>query len=204
MSFQSSKKIQQINWTLLIIVILGSFYISLFYLVTSKSHFPDFGVDYLAWWSAGKIADQKEYSQIYNLDILQSVQVQELKALGLINENENVQIIPNTSPLLLFFIIPFQWLSRIYSREGYWIWTVINILVIISYLLFFGRNAGLGQSQSTDEFLLIFLLLFSYPVFSNIGLGQVQTFLLVCIGEFIRNAANKKLSSQEFGWEGCF
>jgi len=53
-----------------------------------------------------------------NLDILQSVQVQELKALGLINENENVQIIPNTSPLLLFFIIPFQWLSGLIHERG--------------------------------------------------------------------------------------
>jgi len=59
----STKNIRSVNWQGIIIVALMAFYTANFgYRVISYS-FPDYGQDYLAFWSAGKIADQAGYSK---------------------------------------------------------------------------------------------------------------------------------------------
>ena len=46
-----------------------------------------YGGDYLAFWSAGKVADEKGYSEIYNLENLKSVQMQALSKLGFLQKS---------------------------------------------------------------------------------------------------------------------
>lgn len=189
---ETSLKMGKFGWKPWVIAALASFYISIFFLVTSQSTFPDYGVDYFAWWSAGKTADTQGYSKIYDIDLLRNVQTEELKQLGMIRDNQEIHIIPNTAPLFSFFIVPFQFLSRMSSRTGYWIWTTLNFLLLIGYLLFFLKKIQPEKESQKRDILILLLLIASYAVFSNIGLGQVQVLLVICLGEFIRNASNKR------------
>ena len=99
-----------------------------------------------------------------------------------------------TLPLAYFpvFIIPFQFLSRVSVESGYIIWTILNLALLVSYLIFFLRKTT--PTGTTDALNLKFLIPFiiSYAVFNNITNGQVEVFVLICAGEFIRQATYKK------------
>ena len=53
------------NWKNLLLFAVFSLYLSAFGVWIGKDDFPvDYGADYLAFWSAGKIADEKGYAEI--------------------------------------------------------------------------------------------------------------------------------------------
>ena len=92
------------------------------YFVASFWH-SDIGVDYFAFWSVGKIADEKGYSEIYDLNNLRSVQAQELKELDLSVNSDDHLFSPIPVPYFSFFVLPFQFLSKVSLVHGYWLWT---------------------------------------------------------------------------------
>jgi hypothetical protein len=67
------------------------------------------------------------------------------------------------------------------------------LMALIGYLIFFLR-ATLPEnfSHSPKSKRLLFLLLLSFPVILSLLEGQDEVFLVVCMGEFIRYALNKK------------
>ncbi|MCJ7519560.1 MAG: glycosyltransferase 87 family protein [Anaerolineaceae bacterium] len=75
--------------------------------------------------------------------------------------------------------------------HGYWIWTFLNLIILIGYLFFLQKNLP-GNGTTVNYLNLLILMLISYPVLSNIITGQVEVFLVVFAGEFIRNAVSKK------------
>ena len=176
------------NWKNLILCALVVFNFLLFAGVSSK-----YGVirgDYLAFWGVGKIADEQGYSQIYDLDHLENVQFRELERMGVISKTGDSPVTANPVPYLSFFVIPFQFLSRVGLVQSYWMWTVFNHIVLVGYLLFLIRR--LESTEACDNHLnLLILMLISYPVLMNLFTGQVEVFLVVFAGEFIRNAINK-------------
>jgi len=181
------------SWQNLIIFTIIVFYsISVGYAIGKSPILSGFAGDYLAFWSAGKIADEKGYSEIYNLKDLKSVQLQELKELGLLNKFDTSSYAPIPVPLLAIFVFPFQVLSRINFKLSFLIWTSINLIVMIGYLIYFTKNIFPGNLQKVPGKKLLLLMLISYPVFRNFSEGQVQVFLVVCAGEFIHQAINQK------------
>lgn len=182
------------NWKNLLLFAVFLFYFLLLISWIWKGNFlSDYGSDYLAFWSAGKIADENGYSEIYDLNNLSSVQKQALLTQGNINNKSLPSYSPNPAPVFSIFILPFQFLSRIDIRAGYWTWTIINLAILIVYLVSFLNSILPGSEVITTNAKTILLVLASFPVFSNIFQGQVQVFPLVCVGEFIRYALRKNL-----------
>jgi len=125
------------NWkNLLLFVIICFFSIYLFLTFIYGS----VGDDYLAFWSAGKIADLKGYSEIYNLTELRSVQRQVRIESGGMAKTDDLPFSPTPVPYFSFFILPFQFLSRISVMAGYRIWTFLNLALLMGYLIFFLRR----------------------------------------------------------------
>ncbi|MCJ7695923.1 MAG: glycosyltransferase 87 family protein, partial [Anaerolineaceae bacterium] len=188
-----SLNFKHINWMILILIITGCLNIfAINVLVVDGSFFSTYGADYLAYWSAGKIADHKGYSEIYDLNNLGSVQTQELTSLGVLPKTDGSAIPILPVAYLSFFVLPFQILSRIDLVDSYWIWTILNLIILIGYLVFYLRKT-LPESGAVVNGLKLFIpVLISYPVFYNIIIGQVEVLLVVCAGEFIRNAVRKK------------
>lgn len=177
------------NWVNLILFAIFCFYVVYFSAAFNYGHF---GVDYMAYWSVGKIADVKGYSEIYDLNNLRSVQTQELNDSSLQAEpgNSSVPLFP--VPYFSFFLLPFQLLSRLSLFNSFWIWTILNLVILVGYLVFFIRRTNPGSRVNRESLYFLALLLISYPVFFNLTCGQVEVFLLVCTGEFIRYAISKK------------
>jgi len=96
------------------------------------------------------------------------------------------------APIFSFFVLPFQLLSRVNLKQSYWIWNIFNLAVLIGYLIFFIRKTHPVNSPLSSNKRMLFLMLLSFPVFVSLTEGQVEVFLVVCTGEFIQYALNKK------------
>ncbi len=181
------------NWQNLIMVGLFIFYLSQFgFLLGKESFLRGYGVDYLAFWSVGKIADEKGFAEIYDLENLRTTQTQVLEAQGILEKGEgsNTSLFP--ASYFSFFVLPFLLLSRVDPKQSYWIWTSINLTALIGYLIFFIRKTLPENPSSPSNKRMLFLMFLSFPMIINLTEGQVEVFLVVCMGEFIRNALNKK------------
>lgn len=184
---------KQIDWKIPLMICIACFYLAIFGNEVLKGiKFSQYRGDYLAFWSVGKIADEKGYSEIYDLNNLQVFQSQGLKALGFreIIDGPSNPIIP--VPYFSFFVLPFQLLSKVSLVLGYWLWTIFNQVILIGYLVFYLRRINPGSVTKISALHLLILMLFSYPVFINLLSAQVEVLLVVCAGEFIRFAVGKK------------
>jgi len=190
---QFSQNFTRINWKNPIFIISASMsiYIIISFFIYGSFH-TTYGGDYLAYWSVGKIADQKGYSEIYDLNNLRSVQTQEFESLGVLERADASSPPIICVPYFSFFVLPFQILSKFELIYGFWLWTIFNLIILIGYLVFFLRKI-LPEGGAIEKGLkLLIPILISYPVLSNIFNGQVNVLLLVCAGECIRNAVRKK------------
>jgi hypothetical protein len=181
------------NWQNLILVALFFFYLSQFgFLFAKDSFLMGYGVDYLAYWSVGKIANDKSYADIYDLENLRSTQTQVLETRGILEKGGVSKISPFPAPIFSFFVLPFQLLSRFSPRQSYWLWTSLNLAVLIGYLIFFLRKTLPLNTPLSSAKQMLLLLLLSFPVIVSLIEGQDEVILVVCMGEFIRYALNKK------------
>jgi hypothetical protein len=177
------------NWKIVLYLFVITFYLVLMGSWSSQTNI--YGNDYLGFWSLGKIANEKGYSAIYDLPTLQAFQIKEMSRLtGKMIDPANEAAMP--APIFSIFVIPFQLFSLISLDKSYWIWILLNLVVLIGYLIFFLRNINREAKASENIQYYLFLALCSFPVLSNIANGQVEVFLLICIGEFLRNAIKQK------------
>jgi len=193
MKTKLSLKKKHINWRIAILFVVTCFaLLLLIVLVVNGRLLSKYGTDYFAYWSVGKIADQKGYSEIYDLNNLRSVQTQELESLGILSKTDDSPYPVLPVAYFSFFILPFQILSKIDMVYGYWLWTILNLIILIGYLVFFMRRILPEGGTIENGLKLLIPILISYPVFHNFFFGQVNVLLLVCAGEFIRDAVRKK------------
>jgi hypothetical protein len=142
------------------------------------------GIDYCAFWSAGEVANTDGYAAVYDLRKLEAVQQRafprDVRAQG------TTATIP--TPYLPVFLLPFGLLSPLGPEWGYVLWTAANFAVLAWYIRFFvSRYTG-----SPVEKRVWILLLASFPVFLNFFYGQVNTWLTIFVGEYMRAAAAGK------------
>jgi len=183
---------KSIHWQTIIIVALASFYLSSigFKIVNTRTQL--YSADILAFWSVGKIADEYGYSHIYDLEKLKVFQAQVMSELGLLGQNELQKFKPTAVPYLSIFIFPFQFLSRLEIHTASLVWLILNLIVLIGYLLFFFRHLQAESGIKKQRVYALLLVLISYPVFDNCWEGQINVLLMICVGEFIRNASLRK------------
>jgi len=181
------------NWQNLIMVGLFIFYLSQFgFLLTKESFLRGYGVDYLAFWSIGKIADEKGFAEIYDIENIRATQTQVLVDQEMLKKGGTTITSPIPAPFFSFFVPPFQLLSRIDPKLSYWIWTSINLAILVSFLFFFLRKTLSDDPHNYSAIRILLLMLLSFPMIVNLTEGQVEVFLVVCVGEFIRYALKKK------------
>ncbi|MEN6570986.1 MAG: glycosyltransferase family 87 protein [Anaerolineaceae bacterium] len=176
------------KWQNVILLALMTFYLTNFGFRVATEKFPFYAQDFFAYWSVGKIADVTGYSKVYDLNLVRSVETDEMIKLGLLESKDDPNFSPIPASYLSIFIIPFQFLSRIEIQTSATIWLIINFLMMIAYLFFFHRDPRFRGEFKTGGYSLLLVVLFSYPVFDNFLEGQINVFLMICVGEFIRNA----------------
>ncbi len=179
------KGLRSADWKRLGIVALLAFYAVQFgSTVLHHDLFRPMGLDYMGFWSAGRAASRIDYPHAYDVPTLDRIQQQALTDLGVPHPNYS----PIPGPLFPVFLLPFQLLSLLDARSGFWLWSLVNIIALVAYLLFYVRELARSVDDWTAPLGPLLLLLLSYPVFQNFYWGQVDVLLLICCGEFIRNA----------------
>ncbi len=135
-------------------------------------------IDYCSFWSAGYLADTKGYVSVYDLHLMEEIQRSIFPDLAAVTP----------TPFLPVFIIPFQLFALIRPPLGFCLWAILNLAVLFFYLRFFARRTG-DQPVTMHSLALLFL---SLPVFINLFTGQVNVWLAICIGEFIRAVMTRR------------
>lgn len=181
------------NWQNLVLVSLFIFYGAQFGFMIIKDRFLlGYGMDYLAFWSAGKIADNNGYAEIYDLENLRRLQTQVAETQGVLEKSEESIISPFPAPIFSIFIVPFQFLSRIPPKPGYWLWTIFNLAILIGYTIFFLQKTLPVNYPLSSIRQMLFTMFLSFPLFMSLLEGQVEVFMVCCMGEFIRRALNQE------------
>ncbi len=140
------------------------------------------GVDYCAFWRAGRISNEHSLADVYNLDILEDYQ-------------KNIYPIADDNPFEIYavmylpvFVLPFALLALIDLPVSFIIWSLINAIALVIYLRFFIKSI----SQQPLPLRLLLMSLISLPVLQNFYYGQVNLWLLICAGEFLRALFDEK------------
>ena len=173
------KNLNWLAWVKIFLVILYVFnLLSIVIPYIEAGLFDPMGLDFLAFWSAGKIAITDGFPYIYNLDRLAEVQY-------LAVSNPQVpfsQFHPVPSPLFPIFILPFALISHLNAPSSFTVWTILSTLLLIGYLAYFLKQTNPHGKQI--HWFLILLISGTYAVVLNIYWGQVEVFLLIFAGEF--------------------
>lgn len=169
---------RKLDWRTIILLTVFIFYLTQIGMdwFVWKVRCGNLGGDFCAYWSAGKIANESGYADMYDLDRLEEIQ-EPISPKDLPFAIRPVAYLP-------VFIIPFQLFARTDPYSGYWIWTILNLLLSIYYLRFFIQRT-IGQAMDKR---LLFMLLLSLPFFTNLFFGQINIWLTICIGEHLRAA----------------
>gem|GEM_PF-3604982 len=92
-------------------------------------------------------------------------------------------------PYFPIFSLPFLGLATVPIQNSYVLWSVINLLVFVFYMLFFFWSVSQGRPFPWWIFIILIL---SAPFFNNIKFGQLNVWLGVFAGEFVRNLIKGK------------
>jgi hypothetical protein len=135
------------------------------------------GADYCAYVSAGRVANAYGYAGIYDLQLVEQAQS------GMLPAAQDAPPIPVLPFLYLpIFVLPFQLFSQLTPESGFWIWTALNITALFAYLQFFIRRLHLRPAPIR----LLLMLFACLPVYMNVLTGQMDIWLVICVGEFMR------------------
>jgi hypothetical protein len=139
--------------------------------------------DYCVFYSSGEIINERGFTFIYDLDILKEFQLRNYsqELISNINNSSN-EIVAAVILYLPVFLVPFKLFSTINLPYSYFLWAFLNLIGLFVYLKFFIKKTT-GYSL---DFKMLLMIGLSLPVFINFQLGQVNLWLLVCTGEFIR------------------
>ncbi len=140
--------------------------------------FTAIGTDYLAFWSAGYLANTEGYARAYDLEALRRVQ----DPWAPDPTDPSIVFSPIPAPLFPIFLPIFQLFALLPANWSYLIWTILNVILLIIYWCFLVRSAMLESSVNRRSL----MIMLSFPVFWSLVWGQVNFLLLVCIGEFLR------------------
>jgi hypothetical protein len=138
-------------------------------------------IDYCAFWSAGKIANTRVYADAYDLHVLEGVERTIFPGSA-----DPAAFALSPIAYLPIFILPFQVLALLPPVPGFGIWSSLNLIGLICYLRFFAAKTGAGPLPRRT----LAMLLISLPVFLNLFTGQVNVWLAVCVGEFMRASSS--------------
>ena len=142
-------------------------------------------IDYVAFYNAGGMVNEGRFTDIYDLEKLRARETELLLSL---DGQVEADFVVNPIQYLPIFILPFSLLARLDFPVSLWVWQGVNLVGLVGYLWFFARKVS-GKMPSLQVTLLFLITL---PVLLNFHYGQVNVWLLICVGEFLRAAQDKK------------
>ncbi len=174
--FQNMSRESWINLAIAATIIL--YIIQIGFFIFDGTICRNYAFDFCAFWSAGRVSNELSLVEVYDISLLKEYQ----KEIYLYEHNEYTIFYGCPVPYLPTFLIPFKFLSILNLPSSFIFWTLFNLLVLIIYLWFFTKQTF----RSPLSWRFILLLLLSLPVFVNFLEGQVNVFLVVFAGEFLR------------------
>ena len=145
--------------------------------------FWSIGSDFMAYWSAGHLANHWGYAQVYNLALLEKTQ--HWMIFG--NLQPDITFHPIPMPYLPIFALPFQAFALLPPVASFYCWTLVNFVAGVLYLISFTKNISHENKNR-----ILFLSILSFPFFQSLFWGQINIFIMIFLGEFIRAMQNRK------------
>jgi len=166
-------------WLNLGLAVLGLFYLAfgLFYLWTGRvvNHL---GVDFRTFRASAEIAWKYGFGAIYDPAKQDEFQKpwydQGIFGTGF----DSYDYAPTY--YLPAFVLLFLPLLLFDPRTSFYLWTGLNVLLLVLYLWRFQRAL-----QDRPDWGILSRMVLSVPVFTTLMAGQVNVLLLICMGEFI-------------------
>ncbi len=146
--------------------------------VRSSRYCGYLGTDFRGYYAVAQIARQSGYADLY------SQQTQEQYQAALSHRCPDGSFAPPllwvAMPYLPVFVVIFIPLTYIDFTGAYYLWVVLNLAALLVYLRHF--LSALGGRLS---FIHLLQWALCVPLFSNLVLGQMNVFLVICLGEFV-------------------
>ena len=166
------------QWLNLLWAALAAFYFTFGGWYVATGGLCDYmGADYRAFYASARIATEQGFAKVYDL------QVQDLYQRPLFEQCAGavarVPYVPVPMPYLPAFALFFLPMAPLSYIPSYFVWIALNLGLIVLYMIRFKR--ALGPENGGD---ILMPLLVCLPVFSNTFLGQVNGWMLICLGEF--------------------
>jgi hypothetical protein len=160
---------------LVLLVILAAYSFNLY---RSGRYCSFLGTDFRGYYAAAQIARQRGFAEVYN----QPTQEQYQAALAYRCPDGGLAppLLSVSMPYLPVFVLVFLPLTYLDLTSAYLIWTITNLAALYFYLGHF--TSILGKRASWMRTLQWSLCL---PVFSNLALGQMNVFPMICLGEWV-------------------
>jgi len=150
----------------------------LVWFVSEEGLFGFAGCDYRAFRASAEIARSAGFAQVYDLAMQERFQRPLYDAYSFGDSRVGYATIP--VPYLPVFILPFLAFLLIPPLPGLIAWTVLNLAAMVLYM--FRLRKALG---CWDRFNTFAMVIFCFPAFLNLFLGQVNVWLFICMGEFL-------------------
>jgi hypothetical protein len=160
---------------LVLLVILAAYSFNLY---RSGRYCSFLGTDFRGYYAAAQIARQRDFAEVYNQHTQE--QYQAALAYRCPDGSQAPPLLSVSMPYLPVFVLVYLPLTYLDLTSAYIIWTITNLAALYFYL---GRFTSiLGKRASFMRTLQWCLCL---PVFSNLVLGQMNVFPMICLGEWV-------------------
>ncbi len=169
-------------WINLALAACGVFFVVQLALDLAWNNFcSHLGIDFCAFWSAGRAANLFGLTSAYDPAVLGRIQ-----SANLPSGAQSLAVSPIA--YLPVFLLPFRLLAELSPNLSFWLWTLLNAVGYVAYLRFLCRTLT-GRPLPMR---LLAMLTVSLPVYWNFLNGQVNVWLMICVGEFLRMALTGK------------
>ena len=144
----------------------------------SRGLFEYVGIDFRAIYASGEIARTTGFDQVYSLAAQDRFQRPLYDAYS--GGPYRLGFDPVPMPYLSVFVALFQPLVALSPVPAFLFWSALNATALVAYLFRFVHFVG-GKHPRAD----VAMILFSLPAFFTLFFGQVNVWLLICVGEFM-------------------
>lgn len=158
--------------------------IGLGYLLSSK-YCAYLGTDFRGYYASAQIALKQGFSQVY--DPLLQADAQSKLIHQCPDSSSSPPLLTVSMPYLPVFVLLFLPLPLLEFTTSFYVWSIVNLVLLLIYLLRFANKLGL-HPRITPLMQWIVCL----PVLANLALGQVNVFLVICLGEFILKSLQRQ------------
>lgn len=136
------------------------------------------GTDFRGYYAAAQIAWQRGFSEVYDQ------QTQEHYQAALPHRCPNSSYAPPLlsvyMPYLPVFVLVALPLILLDFTSAYYLWVLLNLVVLLLYLLHFAKSIG-----ERANLFRVFQWMLCVALISNLFLGQMNVLLAIFLGEFV-------------------